>query len=89
MSNTAQEVHLLHTFPHDFYSARMNLLILGHIRPEYDYLSEESLIDDINIDIEVTRASLQREGYARYREEAYLLAFGGEGREGDVASRLL
>ncbi|KAL8664869.1 MAG: hypothetical protein Q9202_002731 [Teloschistes flavicans] len=80
------EVHLLHTFPHDFYSARMNLLILGHIRPEYDYVSKDSLIDDINIDIEVARASLRREGYAPYRDEAYLLVFGGEGHEGDVAS---
>ncbi|MCJ1483623.1 riboflavin kinase [Schaereria dolodes] len=74
------EVHILHHFPHDFYSAHMNLLILGFIRPEYDYVSKESLIEDIRIDIDVAGRSLQREGYARWMGDGYLRAFGG----GDV-----
>lgn len=64
----------------------MNLLILGFIRPEYDYVSKESLIDDIRTDMRVAERSLQREAYARFRGEAYLLRFGeGEGHGGEVA----
>lgn len=44
----------------------MNLLILGYIRPEFDYVSMEALIEDIRVDCEVARLSLLREGYLRY-----------------------
>ena len=64
----------------------MNLLICGFIRPEYDYVSRESLIEDINVDIEVARRSLEREAYARLKREEYLRVFEGEGKEGVVAS---
>lgn len=50
----------------DFYSTHLNLLILGYIRPEYDYVSREALIEDIRIDCEVARSSLMRDGYAGY-----------------------
>lgn len=76
----------MHKFHHDFYGARMNLLICGFIRPEYDYVSKESLIEDINVDIEVGKRSLDREAYLRLKEEEYLLEFRGEGHENEVAS---
>lgn len=41
----------------------MNLLILGYIRPEYDYVDREALIADIRTDVEVAKRSLEREGY--------------------------
>ena len=47
------EVHILHDFAGDFYGAHMNLCILGFIREEYDYVSKESLIEDIEFDKEV------------------------------------
>lgn len=50
----------------DFYGTRLNLLILGYIRPEYDYVSMEALIEDIRVDCEVARQSLLRETYQRY-----------------------
>lgn len=50
----------------DFYSTNLNLLILGYIRPEYDYVSLEALIEDIRVDCEVARRSLEREGYVCY-----------------------
>ncbi|KAI9864210.1 MAG: riboflavin kinase [Vezdaea acicularis] len=78
-SKRSVEVHLLHFFPHDFYGARLNLLILGFIRPEYDYVSKEALVADIMTDIEVARGSLAREAYAKLRTEeegAWLLDFG-------------
>ena len=81
-----KEVHIMHAFHHNFYGARMNLLICGFIRPEYDYVSKESLIEDINVDIEVAKRSLEREAYLKVKEEKYLLEFGGEGHEGEVAS---
>ncbi|ODM15849.1 Riboflavin kinase [Aspergillus cristatus] len=63
-----------HKLP-DFYSTPLNLLILGYIRPEYDYVSLEALVEDIRVDCEVARKSLQRDTYARYLEE---------GRDGDI-----
>ncbi|KAF3400053.1 Riboflavin kinase [Penicillium rolfsii] len=50
----------------DFYGTKLNLLILGYIRPEYDYVSLEALIEDIRIDCEVARESLLRDAYQRY-----------------------
>ena len=57
------EVHIMHKFRHDFYGAKINLLICGFIRPEYDYVSKESLVEDINVDIEIAGRSLEREAY--------------------------
>jgi hypothetical protein len=59
------EIHILHSFAADFYGAPLNLLILGFIRPEYDYVSKESLIEDIKTDCDVARRSLEREGYRK------------------------
>ena len=75
-----QEVHILHHFPRDFYSSPMKLLILGFIRPEYDYVSRDALIEDIKTDIEVARRSLERKGYKEYREEGWLGEFDGVGK---------
>lgn len=50
----------------DFYGTQLNLLILGYIRPEYDYVSMEALIEDIRVDCEVARQSLLRDAYQQY-----------------------
>ncbi|MCJ1293547.1 riboflavin kinase [Xylographa carneopallida] len=78
------EVHIMHAFARDFYGAHMNLLILGFVRPEYDYVSKEALIADIREDVEVARRSLAREGYSVWRGDGYLLQ--GEEEGGDVGS---
>lgn len=67
-----QEVHVLHDFTADFYGADMAISILGFIRPEYDYVSVESLIEDINEDIEVTKRSLDREAWRGKLDDPYL-----------------
>ncbi|CAD0097591.1 unnamed protein product, partial [Aureobasidium mustum] len=72
------EVHVLENFSSDFYGSHMNLVILGFIRPEYDYVSKESLIEDIEFDVQVARKCLQREGYAKFMEDPYLLEFEGK-----------
>ena len=69
------EIHILHEFARDFYGYHLNILILGFIRPEYDYVSVESLIEDIKTDIEVTRRSLDREPYLRLKEDTFLRTF--------------
>jgi riboflavin kinase len=73
------EIHILHSFAADFYGAPLNLLILGFIRPEYDYASKESLIEDIKTDCDVARRSLERESYRKVglegEEKEWLLNF--------------
>ncbi len=74
------EIHILHSFPrYNFYHAPLNLLILGFIRPEYDYESLEALVDDIKTDCEVARRSLERKGYLRW------MGIGEDGGEGEAA----
>lgn len=72
------EVHIMHAFEQDFYGSHMNLVILGFIRQEYDYVSLESLVEDIKTDIQVSKDSLAREAYVRFKDEASLLEFGGK-----------
>ncbi|KAM0699228.1 hypothetical protein Q7P36_001275 [Cladosporium allicinum] len=77
------EVHIMHKFEQDFYGSHMNLVILGFIRPEYDYVSLESLVEDIHTDINVARDSLARDAYARFKEERGLVEFGGKSDNAD------
>ena len=69
----------MHPFPHDFYGAHMNLLILGYIRPEYDYVSKESLIEDIMFDCDVAKRNLERSGYETFKGDQYLKGWNGGG----------
>lgn len=80
------EIHILANFSSDFYGAELSLVILGFIRPEYDYVSKDALVEDIREDIRVAQRSLEREGYLRYKEEEWLQGKGGEG-EGQVTGR--
>ncbi|KAI5806180.1 hypothetical protein EDC01DRAFT_137607 [Geopyxis carbonaria] len=70
------EVHIIHAFEEDFYGVEMRLSILGWIRPEFDYISRDALIEDIRMDIKVGVESLKREGYKKFMEDPYLLDFG-------------
>jgi len=58
------EVHVLHEFGRDFYEVEMRLLILGFIREERDYPGQQALIDDIKLDCDVARRSLDREAWS-------------------------
>jgi riboflavin kinase len=69
------EVHIMHQFDTDFYGSHMNVFVLGFIRPEYDYVSKESLIDDIKTDINVAGRSLSRPAYVKLIGDSYLLDF--------------
>lgn len=66
------EVHILHDFSQDFYGAHLKLLILGFVREELDYVSLEALVEDIKTDINVTKASLAREGWEVFERDEWL-----------------
>lgn len=72
------EVHIMQDFDTDFYGSHMNLLILGFIRPELDYVSKESLIADIKTDIDVAGRSLSRPAYVTLARDPYLVEFEGK-----------
>jgi riboflavin kinase len=80
------EIHILANFPTDFYGATLSLIILGFIRPEYDYVSKDALVEDIREDIRVAQRSLEREGYVSWKGDAWLKGAGGknEGQVGQV-----
>ena len=58
------EVHVLAEFGSDFYDVEMRLLILGFIRKERAYPGQQALIDDIKLDCDVARRSLDRETWS-------------------------
>jgi riboflavin kinase len=66
------EIHILQNFDKDFYGATLSLIILGFIRPEYDYVSKDALVEDIREDIRVAQRSLEREGYVSWKEDGWL-----------------
>ena len=58
------EVHVLHKFDADFYGVEMRLLVMGFIREMKDCPNVEALIEDIEVDCDVARQSLDREAWA-------------------------
>lgn len=54
------EAHVLNGFKDDFYGTQIRVCLMGFIRDEKDYNSLDDLIQDINIDCEVARMSLNR-----------------------------
>ncbi|MCO5585220.1 hypothetical protein L7F22_039152 [Adiantum nelumboides] len=68
------EVHIIHKFSQDFYGLEMRVVVLGYIRPEYNYVSKEALIDDIEMDKKVAFNSLARSPYQDYVADPFLLA---------------
>ena len=71
------EIHILANFESDFYGAELSLIILGFIRPEYDYVSKDALVEDIREDIRVARRSLEWEGYQDCKGDGWLRGEGG------------
>lgn len=72
-SKTA-EVHIMHNFQADFYGLEMRVAVLGYIRPEYNYVDKEALIQDIETDKRVAINSLARRPYEDYQSDPFLSA---------------
>ncbi|GAA5995679.1 riboflavin kinase [Rhodotorula paludigena] len=67
------EVHILHDYPSDFYGKELRVVMLGFIRPEYNYSSLDALIKDINHDKLVAARSVapDRTPYASYAADDF------------------
>jgi len=65
------EIHIMHEFESDFYGHKLKTLVLGYIRPEFDYVSREALIDDIETDKRVALTSLARPDYDAYTSDPF------------------
>ncbi|KAH9894336.1 riboflavin kinase [Cubamyces lactineus] len=65
------EIHIMHDFKADFYGHDMKAIVLGYIRPEFDYTSREALIEDIETDKRVAMRSLARHSYEQYQKDAF------------------
>ncbi|GAA5939149.1 riboflavin kinase [Sporobolomyces koalae] len=63
------EVHILHEYPSDFYGKELRVVMLGFIRPEYNYTSMDALIKDIETDKKVALESVTTR--ASYRKFEY------------------
>ncbi len=66
------EVHILHEFASDFYGLEIRVVVLGYVRPEYNYDSMDALIEDIEMDKKVTVNSLARPLYQDYSQDPFL-----------------
>lgn len=65
------ETHILHNFGRDFYGAKLKVVILGHIRPERDFLSVDDLIVEIKNDIKIAEEKLDLNEYAKYQTHPF------------------
>ncbi|KAG0146414.1 hypothetical protein CROQUDRAFT_657388 [Cronartium quercuum f. sp. fusiforme G11] len=65
------EIHVLHDFGRDFYGENLRAIVLGYIRPEYNYTSKDALISDIETDKKVAKNSMAREGYQVFAQDEF------------------
>ncbi|TCD71355.1 riboflavin kinase [Steccherinum ochraceum] len=77
------EIHVMHEFKSDFYGYEMRAVILGYIRPEYDYVSRDALIEDIDTDKQVALRSLSRSKYEEFKTDKHFFESDSEHPNGD------
>ncbi|GAA5989996.1 hypothetical protein JCM5350_002362 [Sporobolomyces pararoseus] len=66
------EVHILHDYPSDFYGKELRIIMLGFIRPEYNYTSMDALIKDIEFDKQVAlKSTTTRPAYSSFAEDEF------------------
>ncbi|GAA6058392.1 hypothetical protein JCM3770_002468 [Rhodotorula araucariae] len=72
-STRTAEVHVLHDYPADFYASELRVVILGFIRPEYNYSSLDALIKDINHDklVALNSVAPARAPYAAFEHDPF------------------
>ncbi|PWN21462.1 riboflavin kinase [Microstroma glucosiphilum] len=72
------EVHIMHPFSTDFYGLQIRVIVLGYIRPEYNYTSLDALKDDIEMDKRVALNSVlpadQRPAWAKFKEDPFFFS---------------
>jgi len=66
----AMETHIVHKFDEtDLYDRQLKVIILGFIRPEWNFDSLEALVDAIRKDIEEGRKRGSEESWTKYRAD--------------------
>ncbi|PWN28546.1 riboflavin kinase, partial [Jaminaea rosea] len=65
------EVHIMHPFKRDFYGLQIQVIVLGYIRPEYNYVDVEALKNDIETDKQVANRSLERATYSSFASDSF------------------
>jgi len=66
------EAHILHTYDSDFYDEEMRLVVLGYIRPEWNFKSKEELIAAIEADIAYSKEVLDQEENLKFKDNPFL-----------------
>ncbi|XP_033283926.1 riboflavin kinase-like [Orcinus orca] len=67
----SRETHIMHTFKEDFYGEILNVAIVGHLRPEENFDSLESLISAIQGDIEEAKKRLELPEHLKLKEDNF------------------
>ncbi|KAH8929234.1 riboflavin kinase [Atractiella rhizophila] len=65
------EVHIMHDFGHDFYGKIMKVIVLAYIRPQFDYVSKEALIEDIEVDKQVATRTLEQDAWKEFAKDKF------------------
>lgn len=65
------ETHIIHKFEQDFYGSTMKVCVLGYIRPEKNFSSVDELIAEIQEDIAIAEAELDKEDFAKYKNSEF------------------
>lgn len=61
----------MHNYNRDFYGSQLKVCILGHIRPELNFDSLESLIEAINNDIKQAEEILDEPEALKYKNHNF------------------
>ncbi|KAH0947036.1 hypothetical protein HN011_011055 [Eciton burchellii] len=69
----SMEVHVLQKFQDDFYGEELKVIIIGYIRPEKDFSSEEELIKEIHNDIVIADQRLEEAIANKLKNHDFLL----------------
>ena len=65
------EVHIMHSFPEDFYGKRIKVLVLGYLRPEMKFENISVLLNRIQTDIGLSKSQLDGDVWSKYAADPF------------------
>ncbi|KAG0626295.1 hypothetical protein M758_2G117400 [Ceratodon purpureus] len=71
-SEKTVEPWILHDFSEDFYGEELRLIVVGYIRPEANFTTQEDLVEKIHEDGRIAKAALEMKPFSDYAEDSYL-----------------
>ena len=80
------EAYLCHDFGHDFYDAKMRLLVCGYVRPQENFFVEgvpyesamATLVEAIAADVEFGQSQLEEPEMLAFKEDAFFAGAGAD-----------